>query len=87
MGAAKAARVKGNLMMLSSSASTGVEEVNEAYGEPVWYQLYTRPDWESTEKLIKRVDDGGLPGPGVDDRQSRRPKHGHPQTWAGARRL
>ena len=61
VGAAKAARVKGNLMMLSSSASTGVEEVNEAYGEPVWYQLYTRPDWESTEKLIKRVDDAGCP--------------------------
>ena len=61
IGAAKAARAKENMMMLSTAASTGVEEVNEAYGEPVWYQLYTRPDWEGTYKLIKRVERAGCP--------------------------
>jgi len=61
IGTAKAAQAKGGFMMLSTSASTGVEEVNEAYGQPVWYQLYTRSDWESTLKLIKRVDDAGCP--------------------------
>ena len=58
-GAARAAQAKGNFMMLSSSGSTGIEEVNEAYGEPVWYQLYVRPDLESTDKLIRRVEAAG----------------------------
>ena len=60
-GAARAASKKGNLQMLSTSASTSVEEVNEAYGQPVWYQLYTRPDWESAYKLVKRVENAGCP--------------------------
>ena len=60
-GAARAARSKGNLMMLSTQTSTSVEEVNEAYGQPVWYQLYTRPVWETARQLIKRVEDSGCP--------------------------
>lgn len=60
-GAARAARSRGHLMMLSTVGSTGVEEVNEARGEPVWYQLYARPDWESTLKMIKRVEKAGCP--------------------------
>ena len=60
-GAARAARSKGNLMMLSTQTSTSVEEVNEAYGQPVWYQLYTRPVWETARQLVKRVEDSGCP--------------------------
>jgi len=60
-GVARAARAKGHLMMLSTLASTSVEEVNSARGEPVWYQLYARPDWENTLKLVKRVEAAGCP--------------------------
>jgi 4-hydroxymandelate oxidase len=60
-GAARAASAKGSIMMLSTQTSTGVEEVNEAYGEPVWYQLYARPDWASTQQLVRRVEQAGCP--------------------------
>jgi 4-hydroxymandelate oxidase len=60
-GAARAASAKGVLQMLSTQTSTPVEEVNEAYGEPIWYQLYARSDWENTSKLVKRVETAGCP--------------------------
>ena len=60
-GVARAARARGTLQMLSNQTSTAVEEVNEARGEPVWYQLYTRPDWEGTHALVKRVEAAGCP--------------------------
>lgn len=60
-GAARAASRKGVLQMLSTQTSTSIEEVNEAYGEPIWYQLYARPDWENTSKLVKRVEAAGCP--------------------------
>ena len=60
-GVARAAQASGTLQMLSNQTSTAVEEVNEARGEPVWYQIYTRPDWENTYKIIKRVEAAGCP--------------------------
>ncbi len=58
---ARAARAKGHLMMLSTVSSTAVEAVNEARGEPVWYQLYASPDWTGTRTMIKRVESAGCP--------------------------
>ena len=60
-GAARAASAKGVLQMLSTASSTSIEEVNEAYGEPIWYQLYAREDWGDTSKLVKRVEAAGCP--------------------------
>lgn len=60
-GAARAARSKGHLQMLSTVSSTSVEEVNTARGEPVWYQLYARDNWSETLKLVKRVETAGCP--------------------------
>ncbi len=60
-GAAKAARAKGHLQMLSTQTSTPVEQVNEARGQPVWYQLYARDDWNDTLKMVKRVETAGCP--------------------------
>jgi isopentenyl diphosphate isomerase/L-lactate dehydrogenase-like FMN-dependent dehydrogenase len=48
-------------MILSTDASTAVEEVNAAYGRPVWYQLYPTDDWNVTRGLIKRVAHAGCP--------------------------
>ena len=58
---ARAAKAKKHLQMLSTMTTTPVEEVNEARGEPVWFQLYTRPEWSQTRELVKRVEKAGCP--------------------------
>jgi len=61
LAVARAARAKNHLQMLSTVASTGVEDVIEARGEPVWYQLYVMYDWTQTKKIIERVERAGCP--------------------------
>ena len=58
---ARAAKARGTLQFLSSSASTGVEDVNKALGRPVWYQLYAPSKWEACEQLLRRVEAAGCP--------------------------
>ena len=60
-GAARAARSRGHLQMLSTVSSTSWEDVSEARGEPVWFQLYARNEWADTLKMVKRVERGGCP--------------------------
>jgi isopentenyl diphosphate isomerase/L-lactate dehydrogenase-like FMN-dependent dehydrogenase len=59
LATARAAKAKGVVQMLSTAASTGVEAVGRALGEPPWYQLYMPATWGETEKLIHRVEDAG----------------------------
>lgn len=56
---AKAARAKGMLQILSTASSSPVETVNEARGEPVWFQLYPTNDWNVTRGLTKRAEAAG----------------------------
>jgi 4-hydroxymandelate oxidase len=58
---AKAARAKGQLQILSTVSSTGVEDVGTARGEPVWYQLYPTDQWPITEALVRRAEAAGCP--------------------------
>ena len=58
---AKAARAKKQLQVLSTVSSTGVEDVNAARGEPVWYQLYPTDQWAVTEALVRRAGAAGCP--------------------------
>ncbi|GBD47740.1 alpha-hydroxy acid oxidase [Methylopila sp. Yamaguchi] len=58
---AKAAKVKGNGMILSTVGSTSIEDVTEARGAPVWYMLYPTDDWTVTEALVKRAEAAGAP--------------------------
>src|SRR5262245_39775762 len=58
---ARAAKAKKHLQVLSTMTTTPVEEVNAARGEPVWFQLYTRPEWNQTRELVKRVEAAGCP--------------------------
>ena len=60
-GTARAAAARNHLQTLSSVSSTGVEEVNEARGEPVWYQLYAPRHWNATAALVERVREAGCP--------------------------
>jgi isopentenyl diphosphate isomerase/L-lactate dehydrogenase-like FMN-dependent dehydrogenase len=61
LAVARATRKRGAMQMLSTSTSTGVEEVNAAHGRPVWYQLYAPSSWEACEKLVRRVEAAGCP--------------------------
>ena len=47
--------------MLSTLASTSVEDVAGALGTPPWYQLYILTSWSETEKLVKRAEAAGCP--------------------------
>lgn len=58
---ARAAQTKKTLMVLASPATTSIEDVTAARGEPVWFQLYRRNDWNQTRQMIKRAEASGSP--------------------------
>ena len=71
MAVANAARVGNHLQILSSGATTSIEDAIAARGAPVWFQVYARK-WEVTEALVRRAErarspvvvvtvDGGAP--------------------------
>jgi 4-hydroxymandelate oxidase len=57
----RAAGTRSMLMMLSTAASTGVEDVIHARGDPVWMQLYPTDDWNVTKALVQRAQRAGCP--------------------------
>ena len=61
LATARAAKSRDSGMILSSVTSIGVEEVNTAYGRPVWYQLYADANWDTTAAVVKRVEKAGCP--------------------------
>jgi 4-hydroxymandelate oxidase len=58
---AKAARAGNHLQILSTSSNYSVEDVTEARGAPIWFQLYASPRWEVAQALIKRAEAAGCP--------------------------
>ena len=58
---AKAVRAGNHLQILSTSSNYSVEDVTEARGAPIWFQLYASPRWEVAQALIKRADAAGCP--------------------------
>jgi 4-hydroxymandelate oxidase len=61
LAVARATKARGTMQMLSTTTSTGVEDVNSAHGRSVWYQLYAPGAWEACEKLVRRVEAAGCP--------------------------
>jgi len=59
LAVARAAKARNTLQILSTATSTGVEDVNGARGQPVWYQLYAPPSWDANEALLHRVEAAG----------------------------
>ncbi len=63
VGAARAAGTRGTTVMQSTVSSNSVEEINEGLSQvgadPVWYQLYTLPEWNQTLSTIRRVEAAG----------------------------
>jgi len=61
LAVARAARSRGVEQILSTVSSSTIEDVNEARGRPVWFQLYTSPDWDETQERVKRAENAGCP--------------------------
>ena len=56
---ARAAKAGNHLQMLSTVASTSIEDAIEARGRPVWFQLYPTDKWQVAEALAKRAEKAG----------------------------
>jgi isopentenyl diphosphate isomerase/L-lactate dehydrogenase-like FMN-dependent dehydrogenase len=61
LAVARAARTRGVEQILSTVSSSTIEDVNDARGRPVWFQLYTSPDWAETQARVRRAADAGCP--------------------------
>jgi 4-hydroxymandelate oxidase len=58
---ARAAGAKGHLMMLSTVATSSIEETLKARGGHVWQQLYPTNVWEVGQAIVKRAEAAGSP--------------------------
>ena len=56
---ARGAKAKNALQILSTVTNFSVEDVTEARGAPIWFQLYPAANWEVTHKIVKRAEDAG----------------------------
>ncbi|WP_428097593.1 alpha-hydroxy acid oxidase [Candidatus Rariloculus sp.] len=59
LAVARAAGTANTLQILSTVTNNSVEDVTEARGAPLWYQLYPTSDWTFTRAMIKRAEDAG----------------------------
>src|SRR5260370_18390958 len=59
LGVARAARTKGHLMLLSTAATTSIEDAIAARGGPVWQQLYPTNVSEVCQATVKRGEAAG----------------------------
>jgi 4-hydroxymandelate oxidase len=56
---AKAARAGNHLQILSTVATTSIEDAIAARGAPVWFQLYTTQRFEIAEALARKAEGAG----------------------------
>ena len=61
LATARAANKLDHLQILSTVSSTPIEEVAEARGAPIWFQLYTRGGWPGIRKMLRRAEAAGCP--------------------------
>ena len=61
VAAAKAAARHGVWPVQSHESSQSYEDIAEGFGEPHWFQLYIRPDWNVVRRSIDRVEAAGCP--------------------------
>jgi 4-hydroxymandelate oxidase len=61
LAVARAAKAGNHLQILSTVATTSIEDAIVARGAPVWFQLYTTQRWEIAQALAKRAESAGAP--------------------------
>ena len=61
MAVARAAKARDHLMVLSTVATTSIEDAIAARGGPVWFQLYHQSDWALTRQVVQRAERAGAP--------------------------
>jgi 4-hydroxymandelate oxidase len=61
LAVARAAKARGHLQILSTAASTSVDDVMRERGAPIWFQLYASPSWDVAKALVKRAEAAGCP--------------------------
>lgn len=61
LATARGAAAQNANMILSTFSSTAIEEVVQARGGPVWYQLYPSSEWRVSRALVKRAEKAGCP--------------------------
>jgi isopentenyl diphosphate isomerase/L-lactate dehydrogenase-like FMN-dependent dehydrogenase len=59
IGVAKAAKIGDHLQILSTQATTSVEDVMAARGKPIWFQLYATNKFEVAEHHVERAEAAG----------------------------
>ena len=62
LAVARAAKAKGQQMILSTMATTSIEAVAEARDNPLWFQLYAMDaigTWENSEIMLRRAEAAG----------------------------
>ena len=59
--AARAAKTRDQLQILSTQASSSIEDATAARGAPLWFQLYTTNRFEATVQLVRRAESAGCP--------------------------
>ncbi len=60
LAVARAARTGNHLQMLSTVATTSIEDAIAARGQPVWFQLYPTNNWELGDALARRAEKAGV---------------------------
>ncbi|MGH9862014.1 MAG: alpha-hydroxy acid oxidase [Candidatus Acidiferrales bacterium] len=77
---ARGAGAAGATLVVSSFATTAVEEISKAASKPLWFQLYVQPDRAFTRDLVQRAEAAGCralcitvdtPVAGTRDREKR----------------
>jgi 4-hydroxymandelate oxidase len=56
---ARAAKAKNHLQVLSTVATTSIEDAIAARGSTVWFQLYHQQDWAKTKQMVQRAERAG----------------------------
>ena len=62
---AKAAKIGNHLQMLSTVATSSVEDVTAARGQPIVQQLYATNRWEVAQTIVKNAENAGALGVAV----------------------
>jgi isopentenyl diphosphate isomerase/L-lactate dehydrogenase-like FMN-dependent dehydrogenase len=61
LATARAASTRDHLQILSNATCTSIEDVIDARGRPVWFQLFPNSNWSVLEKMVKRAEKAGAP--------------------------